>query len=116
MAKSIFITGGGSGIGRAVATCFGREGWFVGLGDINEAGMKETQALLPAGKSFAVRLDVRNRGDWDTALAAFAEAAGGRIDAVMNNAGIAFGGELFQRCIKQLPACAVGIALAIESG
>jgi NAD(P)-dependent dehydrogenase (short-subunit alcohol dehydrogenase family) len=92
MAKSIFITGGGSGIGRAVAQRFGSAGWFVGLGDIDEAGMAETQALLPAGQSFAIRLDVRDRSAWDAALAAFAEAAGGRIDVVMNNAGVAYGG------------------------
>ncbi|MGE3692278.1 MAG: SDR family oxidoreductase [Novosphingobium sp.] len=92
MTKSIFITGGGSGIGRAVAQHFGARGWFVGLGDVNEAGMRETQALLPEGGSFAVRLDVRDRAAWDAALGAFAEAAGGRIDVVMNNAGVAFGG------------------------
>jgi NAD(P)-dependent dehydrogenase (short-subunit alcohol dehydrogenase family) len=44
--KAIFITGGASGIGRAVAQRFGREGWFVGIADINEAGMAETAALL----------------------------------------------------------------------
>ena len=33
--KAIFISGGGSGIGRAIAIRFGREGWFVGLGDID---------------------------------------------------------------------------------
>jgi len=92
MTRSIFITGGGSGIGRAVAQRFGAAGWFVGLGDIDEAGMTETQGLLPTGKSLAIRLDVRDRAAWDKALAACAEAAGGRIDAVMNNAGIAFGG------------------------
>ena len=68
--KAIFITGGGSGIGRAVAQRFAREGWFVGLGDINEAGMAETATLLPAGASFAVRLDVRDRAVSDTAHSA----------------------------------------------
>jgi NAD(P)-dependent dehydrogenase (short-subunit alcohol dehydrogenase family) len=48
--KAIFITGGGSGIGRAIAVRFAREGWFVGLGDVNAAGMAETAALLPAGR------------------------------------------------------------------
>ena len=92
--KSIFITGGGSGIGRASAQLFAARGWFIGLGDINEAGMAETAALLPPGANFTSRLDVRSREDWDSALEAFAQAAGGRIDAVFSNAGIAHGGAL----------------------
>ncbi len=89
---SIFITGGGSGIGRAVALHFAARGWFIGLGDINEAGMAQTAALLPAGQSSSHVLDVRNRAAWDDALGAFAAAAGGRIDVVHNNAGVAYGG------------------------
>jgi NAD(P)-dependent dehydrogenase (short-subunit alcohol dehydrogenase family) len=92
--KTIFITGGGSGIGRAVAERFAREGWFVGLADINEAGMAGTAALLPAGHSSQHKLDVRDRAGWDAALAAFAQAAGGRIDVVFNNAGIPIGGRI----------------------
>ncbi|WAT19060.1 SDR family oxidoreductase [Aurantiacibacter sp. MUD11] len=92
--KSIFITGGGSGIGRAVAQRFAREGWFVGLGDIDQAGMEETASLLPEGASFIHRFDVREPEGWDTALAAFAEAAGGRINVLANNAGVPLGGSL----------------------
>lgn len=92
--KAIFITGGASGIGRAVAQRFGREGWFVGIADINEAGMAETAALLPAGASSIHKLDVRDRAAWDTVLADFARAAGGGIDVVFNNAGIPIGGQL----------------------
>lgn len=92
--KTIFITGGASGIGRAVAQKFGREGWFVGLADINESGMKETAALLPAGKSSVHKLDVRDREAWDAALEACAAASGGKIDVVFNNAGIPIGGAL----------------------
>lgn len=92
--KAIFISGGASGIGRAVALHFGQRGWFVGLGDINEAGMAETLALLPGGEGFATRLDVRERSQWDAALAGFAAAAGGRINVLHNNAGVAFGGSL----------------------
>ena len=90
--KAIFITGGGSGIGRAVARHFSERGWFIGLVDINEGGMAETAALLGAGNSSSHRLDVRDRAAWDPALEAFAAAAGGRIDVVFNNAGVAFGG------------------------
>jgi NAD(P)-dependent dehydrogenase (short-subunit alcohol dehydrogenase family) len=93
-AKAIFITGGGSGIGRAVAQRFAREGWFVGLADINEAGMAETAALLPAGASSTHKLDVRDRAAWNTALADCAAAAGGAIHVVFNNAGIPLGGRI----------------------
>ncbi len=92
--KTIFITGAGSGIGRAVARKFAGEGWFVGLADISEAGNRETAALLPAGSWSGHQLDVRDRAGWDAALSACAEAAGGRIDAVFNNAGIPIGGKL----------------------
>jgi NAD(P)-dependent dehydrogenase (short-subunit alcohol dehydrogenase family) len=91
--KAIFITGGGSGIGRAVAIRFAAEGWFVGIGDISEDGMAGTRALLPQGRCFSVQLDVRDRGQWDDALSAFATEAGG-IDVVFNNAGIPIGGAL----------------------
>ena len=92
--RAIFITGGGSGIGRAVARHFAARGWFVGLGDINEAGMAETLSLLPGGEGFAARLDVRDSKQWADALSAFAKVAGGKIDVVFNNAGIAYGGPL----------------------
>ncbi len=99
--KAIFITGGGSGIGRAVAIKFAGEGWFVGIGDINEEGMAGTRALLPAGRCFTTKLDVRNRGQWDEALGAFAEAAGG-IDVVFNNAGIPIGGALIDCSAEEI--------------
>jgi NAD(P)-dependent dehydrogenase (short-subunit alcohol dehydrogenase family) len=47
--KAIFITGGGSGIGQAVAKLFAARGWRVGLADINAAGLEATRAMLPTG-------------------------------------------------------------------
>ena len=105
MRKAIFITGAGSGIGRAVARKFAGQGWFVGLADISEAGNRETAALLPAGAWSSHGLDVRNRAGWDAALAAFAEAAGGRIDAVFNNAGIPIGGKLAELAQDEIERC-----------
>ncbi|MEY4160725.1 MAG: hypothetical protein RLZZ136_1346 [Pseudomonadota bacterium] len=92
--KAIFITGGGSGIGRAVAQLFAARGWFVGLADINPQGLDESARLLPPSSCSTHQLDVRDRAAWDAALAAFSAAAGGRIDAVFNNAGIGTGGML----------------------
>ncbi|MBV7259301.1 SDR family oxidoreductase [Erythrobacter crassostreae] len=92
--RSIFITGGASGIGRAVAVFFAARGWFVGIADVNEAGMAETLSMITGGRASTHTLDVRFRDQWDKALADFAKAAGGRIDVVFNNAGIGDGGPL----------------------
>ncbi len=92
-AKAIFISGGGSGIGRAVAQHFARAGWFVGLADVNKQGLDESAALLPAGQSSTHVMDVRDRDQWKGALEAFALASGGRLDVLFNNAGIGTGGQ-----------------------
>ncbi len=103
--KAIFITGGGSGIGRAIALYFGERGWFVGLGDIDTAGMKETESLLPGGYHYSHKFDVRDRAAWDTALEAFSTAAGGRIDVMANNAGIPIGGSLIENSVDEIERC-----------
>ncbi|MFM5955229.1 MAG: SDR family oxidoreductase [Novosphingobium sp.] len=103
--KTIFITGGASGIGRAVALKFGGQGWFVGIADVNEAGMRETAAMLPAGKSSLHKLDVRDREAWDAALADCAGASGGKIEVVFNNAGIPLGGNLSENNTAEIERC-----------
>ena len=103
--KTIFITGGASGIGRAVAAKFGGQGWFVGLADVNESGMKETAAMIPAGMSSLNKLDVRDRAAWDDALAACAKASGGSIDVVFNNAGIPLGGQIIDHSVAEIERC-----------
>jgi len=92
--RAIFITGGGSGIGRAIAQRFAREGWFVGLGDVDARGMEETESLLPGGYVYSHQFDVRDRAAWDEALKSFAIATGGRIDVLANNAGVPLAGPL----------------------
>lgn len=103
--KCIFITGGASGIGRAVAVKFGAQGWFVALADIDEAGMRETAAMLPAGSSSLHKLDVRDRAAWDSALADCAKVSGGKIDVVFNNAGIPLGGALTENTPAEIERC-----------
>lgn len=92
--RTIFITGGASGIGREVARYFAARGWFVGLADVNMKGMQETAAMLPAGMASTHMLDVRSREQWTSALDAFTEANGGRLHVLFNNAGVGIGGLL----------------------
>lgn len=95
--RAIFITGGGSGIGREVAIYFAERGWFVGIADINEQGMQDTLGMIGGGYTYSHKLDVRDRAAWDVALEAFSVAAGGRIDVVFNNAGVGHGGPIHEQ-------------------
>ncbi len=103
--KAIFVTGGASGIGRAIALYFAEREWFVGVGDIDEAGMRETLGMMGHGFSFQHVLDVRERADWDRALDGFATAAGSRIDVLANNAGIPLGGALVENSEEEITRC-----------
>ncbi len=92
MTKTIFITGAASGIGAATARKFASEGWFVGLADVDRAGLQAMADELGAQSSLAIPLDVTDRAQWDSAVAQFAAASGGRMDLFFNNAGIGEGG------------------------
>lgn len=91
--RSIFITGAAAGIGRAVAERFAREGWVVGLYDVDEAAVQALSQQLGqqygAGRVVAGRLDVADAEGWAQSLAAFAQVTGGRLDVLFNNAGVA---------------------------
>jgi NAD(P)-dependent dehydrogenase (short-subunit alcohol dehydrogenase family) len=83
--KVALVTGGGSGIGRAVATLFAREGATVAVNDINEETAQKTVADI--GSGIALAADV---ADPDSVRAMFAELDRqlGRIDVLVNCAGI----------------------------
>src|SRR5712692_6651570 len=72
--KTAIITGGGSGIVRATALRLAREGAAIVVADWNEAGAKETVALVEqaSGRAAAVKVDVRKSSDL-TNMLEFAE-------------------------------------------
>ena len=88
--KTIVITGAASGIGRATALIFAREGANVVCADINEPGARETAAAVNAkgSQALAVKVDVTKRGEVD-AMAERAIAAFGRVQFLFNSAGAA---------------------------
>lgn len=87
--QTIFITGGASGMGRATAELFAGKGWFVGIFDVDEQGLKETAAGIGDDNCLARRLDVTDEKDFAAAMSAFSERTKGRMDIMFNNAGIA---------------------------
>ena len=84
-----FVTGAGSGIGRAIATRFAQEGADIAAVDLNEAAASETADAVRAlgRRAEALRADVAAAADVEAA-ARQALAVFGRIDILVNNAGI----------------------------
>jgi NAD(P)-dependent dehydrogenase (short-subunit alcohol dehydrogenase family) len=93
--KVAVVTGGASGIGRALALAFAREGARVVVADLDDAGMGDTVAeVARAGSAaIAVRTDV-SRLEQVQALADRAFAEMGAVHVLCNNAGVALWGGL----------------------
>ena len=86
----VFISGAAAGIGRATARLFASHGWFVGICDIDEAALALLETEL-GEHALALRLDVTRIDDWKASLGAFF-ARTGRLDVLLNNAGILISG------------------------
>jgi NAD(P)-dependent dehydrogenase (short-subunit alcohol dehydrogenase family) len=84
--KAAFVTGGASGIGRAIAERFVAEGARVAVADRDEPGARQVADSLGAA-ALAVPLDVTDEAAWIAALGTAADAFG-RLDVLVNNAGI----------------------------
>lgn len=95
--RAVLITGSGRGIGRATAELFAAEGWTVGVFDLTAESVAWAEEV-PAGDGEYVTgvLDVTSPEAWEAALAEFSAATGGRLDALVNNAGLLFGGPFME--------------------
>ena len=87
--KVALITGAGSGIGRASALVFAREGAKVAVADIVVEGGEETVRMVKeaGGEVFFIKADVSNAADVEAMVNTVVETYG-RIDCAYNNAGI----------------------------
>jgi NAD(P)-dependent dehydrogenase (short-subunit alcohol dehydrogenase family) len=90
--KVALVTGGASGMGKSEATIFAREGAKVMVADMLEADGRKvvTEITDSGGQARFIRLDVTQEAEWEAAVAATV-AAFGKLDVLVNNAGISGG-------------------------
>ena len=84
------VTGGGSGIGKAIAGLFARQGARVFIFDIDAQGAAQavTEIQAAGGQAYAVILNISNQAEVKAAVAQV-QATAGSIDILVNNAGVA---------------------------
>lgn len=93
--KVAIVTGGGSGIGYAISTLFAKQGAKVAVLDLKQEAAAETVAAIEkdGGVGAAFECDVSKSASVDQAFSAV-EAKFGRLDVLVNNAGIAHVGSV----------------------
>jgi NAD(P)-dependent dehydrogenase (short-subunit alcohol dehydrogenase family) len=98
--KTAVVTGAGSGIGRALADAFAREGMRVAVADVDAADLEQTAGILrsehPSSESMAAVCDV-SRVDEVTAFADAVFERFGQVHVLCNNAGVFVGGLIWDR-------------------
>ena len=89
--KRVLVTGAGSGIGRATALAFAREGAHIVLSDLDEASLHPVRDVIAAvgGSCSTHGVDVRDEAAMQR-LAETVHEEGGALDVLVNNAGIGY--------------------------
>lgn len=94
--KTAVVTGGGSGIGRAISTVFAQQGANVYIVDVDEKGANETVEAITqnSGSAAFKKCDISSKEHVDEVIAAIIAESG--LDILVNNAGIAHIGNIEQ--------------------
>jgi len=113
--RAVFITGAAAGIGRATALAFAKRGYTVGAYDIDDAGLATLADEINAlhGTAVTGHLDVTDSDEMASRINEFVESAGGRLDVLINNAGILLAGQFekieLARQLKQIDINTKGV-------
>jgi NAD(P)-dependent dehydrogenase (short-subunit alcohol dehydrogenase family) len=93
--KIVLVTGAASGLGRGIAMAFARAGSDLVLVDIDQEGLLETAAMVEdtGSRSLVKMVDVSDREGMEI-MAGEVLSDWGRVDILINNAGVGVGGEL----------------------
>ena len=100
--KVAFISGGARGMGASEARIFAQEGAMVVIGDVLDEEGRQTEAAINevGGECLFVHLDVTSEDSWADAIAATI-ARFGKLDVLVNNAGIVARGTLDTATVEQ---------------
>ena len=100
--KVALISGGARGMGAEEARLLAREGARVVLGDVLDAEGKAVEGQIRAagGEGTYLHLDVTSESDWEAAVAT-AERLYGKLDVLVNNAGIGGGNRIEQTTVDE---------------
>ncbi|MGA4848731.1 SDR family NAD(P)-dependent oxidoreductase [Streptomyces sp. G5(2025)] len=118
--RTALVTGGGSGLGRAIARAFAAEGANVVVAGRTEAPLKETVALIEAtgGTALAVTADVSRSADITALLTATVDRFGS-LDVAVNNAGVLRAGPFTELAEEDwrtmLDINVTGVLLALQA-
>lgn len=93
--RSIFVSGGATGIGKAVATKFLDAGWVVGAYDNDDERLQQFQSKYP--QLIIGHLDVTDAAQWEDALADFTAHTDGTLTVLDNNAGVIGFGDITEQ-------------------
>ncbi len=91
--KRAFITGAGSGLGRALSMALAADGWKLGVADVRQERLEEVCSLIEelGGQAFPFKLDVSNKEEYAQVAKDMGAHVG--VDLLINNAGVGDGGE-----------------------
>jgi NAD(P)-dependent dehydrogenase (short-subunit alcohol dehydrogenase family) len=84
--KNVVITGAANGLGQVVALEFAREGANLILLDVNDCSL--TQGMIPNADAITIPCDISSESDVIQAAEEIGKVFNGRIDVLINNAGL----------------------------